>query len=151
MWSLSVSNKYNLERFLKAQEFNYREALLELRRGKKQSHWMWYVFPQALPLCFSATSRFYGISSRGEAEAYLSHPILGLRIRECSSMVSESDADVTEMLGSVDARKLMASMTLFDHFGEGVFGDVLRKHYGGSREETTLAFLSVSDANFGGF
>ena len=133
---LSVSSKYDLERFLEAQEFNYREALLELRRGKKESHWMWYV------LCVSVTSRFYGISSLGEAEAYLSHPVLGSRVRECSMIVAESGADMTEMLGSVDAGKLMASMTLFDHFGDGVFGEVLRRHYGGSREETTLAFLS---------
>ena len=139
---LSVSSKYDLERFLEAQEFNYRAALLELRRGKKESHWMWYVFPQVLPLCVSVTSRFYGISSLGEAEAYLSHPVLGSRVRECSMIVAESGADMTEMLGSVDAGKLMASMTLFDHFGDGVFGEVLRRHYGGSREETTLAFLS---------
>lgn len=151
MLPLNVSKKYDLTRFLEAQDFNYHEALLELVQGKKKSHWMWYIFPQVLPLCISETSRFYGISSREEAESYLSHPILGLRVMECSSIVAESDKSMKEMMGEADALKLFASMTLFDHFGDGVFGEVLRKHYGGLREETTLVFLSRFGANFGFF
>src|SRR3954464_14245191 len=103
----------DLDRFVAAQEGVIDRALAELRRGSKTSHWMWFVFPQIAGLGFSATSRRYAISSLDEAKAYLDHPVLGPRVRECASLVVQAHAPSAERIfGDIDAQKLHSSMTL---------------------------------------
>src|SRR5436305_7659483 len=105
---------FELSRFARAQEDNgtYERALAELRRGRKQSHWMWFVFPQLAGLGRSGTARRYAISSLEEARAYLEHPVLGKRLRECARVVAETVDDPVSVFGPVDAMKLRSSMTL---------------------------------------
>lgn len=105
-----------LQRFLDAQDRQgtYKRALDELRAGAKRSHWMWFVFPQIVGLGHSATARTYAISSLAEARAYLAHPVLGARLRECTSVLLQLQRGTAEtILGHVDAIKLRSSMTLF--------------------------------------
>ena len=104
----------DLSRFLAAQEPQYAQVLDELTRGRKVHHWMWYIFPQLSGLGHSETSRFYGISTLDEAKAYLRHPVLGARLRECTDLVlSVSGRSLVDIFGSVDALKFRSSMTLF--------------------------------------
>src|SRR6186713_1813764 len=112
----AVADSYDLERFVEAQDAHgtYARAVEELRRGRKTSHWMWFVFPQIAGLGFSATSRRYAIASLDEAKAYLTHPMLGPRLRECASLVLQAQAPSAERIfGGIDAQKLHSSMTLF--------------------------------------
>src|SRR5690349_25174925 len=105
----------DLERFVTAQDDGgtYRQVVAELRRGRKTSHWMWFIFPQIAGLGQSQMSRTYAISSLEEARAYLQHPILGPRLAECASAVADSPvASAVDLLGSIDAHKLRSSMTL---------------------------------------
>ena len=107
--------KYNLNRFVEAQEGVYSVALSELREGWKRSHWMWYIFPQLMGLGHSYNSNFYGISGIEEATAYLRHLVLGARLREVSNAILNLPTDnAVEVFGSIDSRKLKSSMTLFD-------------------------------------
>jgi len=137
---------FDLERFVAAQDGGdtYERALGELRAGRKTSHWMWFVFPQIEGLGRSPTARAYAIFSLAEARAYLAHPALGPRLRECADALLglESD-DPVAVMGPVDAVKLRSSMTLFAHAepGEERFPAVLRKFYGGEEDEATLALL----------
>src|SRR4051812_12316203 len=104
-----------LQRFVQAQDADgtYDRAVAELRRGRKVSHWMWFVFPQVAGLGLSAMSRRYAIDSVAEAQAYLRHPVLGRRLRECALILAgHDDASAEQILGEVDARKLQSSMTL---------------------------------------
>jgi len=134
----------DLERFVAAQEGAYSDALAELRRGRKQSHWMWFVFPQIAGLGRSATARFYAIASAAEGRAYLAHPLLGPRLRESAAAILVHRSDGAEaILGPIDAIKLRSSMTLF----EAVAGDpapfaaVLDAFFGGERDPATLSLL----------
>jgi uncharacterized protein (DUF1810 family) len=125
---------YDLDRFVTAQDGVYDHALAELRAGRKSSHWMWFVFPQIAGLGFSATSRHYAISSPDEALAYLAHPVLGPRLRECAAVVAATSGRTAEQIfGGVDAQKLHSSMTLFHRVapGELVFHEVLDKYFDG--------------------
>lgn len=133
----------SIERFIKAQDspFNgYEVALEEIRRGSKQSHWMWYIFPQLRSLGRSETAFYYGISDRCEAEAYLAHPILAQRIRViCEALIEHYDKPIEQIMGSVDALKLRSSMTLFDALiCHDIFERVLDTFYDGKRCQHTL-------------
>jgi uncharacterized protein (DUF1810 family) len=145
---------YRLERFVAAQERGgtYERAVAELRAGAKVSHWMWFVFPQVTGLGLSAMAREFAISSVAEARAYLAHPVLGPRLRECARVVAETEGRTAERIfGPVDAMKLRSSMTLFEaadagktptgEAGQNVFGAVLAKYFGGLPDEATLARL----------
>jgi len=131
---------FNLARFTEAQNGVYEHAVAELRRGRKTSHWMWFVFPQIAGLGQSATSRHYGITSLAEAEAYLAHPMLGPRLRECASvLMSLSNRTADQIFGGIDAMKLRSSMTLFLHAdpGEPLFRQVLDEYFEGAADTAT--------------
>lgn len=134
-----------LERFVAAQDRDgtYARALAELRAGRKHTHWMWFVFPQLAGLGASETSRRYAIASLEEARAYLAHPVLDARLRECAEAVLvHADAGAEAMLGTVDALKLRSSMTLFELAGGGEeFARVLAELYAGERDALTLSAL----------
>jgi len=105
---------FDLDRFVQAQDHAYQGALRELRAGRKTGHWIWYVFPQLAGLGHSEPSRYYAITSLGEATAYLAHPILGPRLRECATTVAASTArSADDVFGWLDAKKVRSSMTLF--------------------------------------
>ncbi len=107
--------KYDLQRFIDAQERDYATALAEIKAGRKQSHWIWYIFPQLKGLGRSYHSNLYGIESRAEAEAYLAHPVLGARLREITdALLSHEDKSAVQIFGWLDAMKVRSSMTLFD-------------------------------------
>ena len=134
----------NLERFVAAQEGVYAQALAELRRGRKESHWMWFVFPQLAGLGRSETARFYAIASAAEARAYLAHPLLGPRLVECAgAMLAHRGRSAEAILGVVDAMKLKSSMTLFEAVATDAepFAAVLDAFFGGERDPATLALL----------
>ncbi len=132
-----------LERFVAAQDRHWPAIRAELAAGRKESHWMWYVFPQLRGLGRSETARFYGIADRAEAEAYLAHPVLGPRLREAAGLLLEAGGDdAAAILGPVDALKLRSSATLFDAVAPGgVFADVLARFFDGERDPLTLARL----------
>ena len=137
-----MDDPYDLQRFVEAQDTHgtYVRAVEELRRGRKSSHWMWFVFPQIAGLGYSATSRRYAISSLGEAEAYLDHPVLGPRLRECAGIVAQTRGrSVVQIFGDVDAQKLHSSMTLFRRASpdEPLFQQVLDQYFGGRADAGT--------------
>lgn len=130
-------------RFLEAQERSYSDALQEIKRGKKETHWMWYIFPQLKDLGQSSTAKFYGIKNREEAEDYLRHPVLNDHLMEISKALLELEScNPQEIMGYPDYKKLQSSMTLFDEVsGEEIFQQVLSKFYGGKKDEETLRLL----------
>jgi uncharacterized protein (DUF1810 family) len=136
-----------LNRFIEAQEQIYTQALTEIKSGKKQSHWMWYIFPQIKGLGHSSTSQFYGINNIVEAKEYLIHPLLGARLREISNVLHESDkSDAFEIFGSPDFMKLKSSMTLFAIATDeenNVFKKVLDKFFNSSYDRRTLELLGI--------
>ncbi|MDM8164758.1 DUF1810 domain-containing protein [Roseovarius sp.] len=133
----------SLERFTEAQERVWPAPLEEIRRGRKDSHWMWFVFPQLKGLGRSATALRYGIADRAEAEAYLAHPVLGPRLVEISrAMLTHDDIAAETILGPVDALKLRSCATLFEAAGGGaVFARILDSFYDGKRCHSTLDLL----------
>ncbi|MDQ1530648.1 MAG: hypothetical protein QOE37_753 [Microbacteriaceae bacterium] len=136
-----MTERFALDRFVTAQGGGvYEAALEELRRGRKTTHWMWYVFPQIAGLGFSPTARHYAISSLDEARAYLAHPVLGPRLREVTEAVASGPAaDARSLLGSVDAQKLRSSMTLFARADpeEPLFRTVLERYFDGEPDPAT--------------
>lgn len=134
----------SLERFVEAQGSVYDVALAELQRGEKRSHWMWFVFPQLAGLGRSATAQRFGIEGGAEARAYLAHPVLGARLRECAHALLDLDShDPVEVLGPVDALKLRSSMTLFAAVSDdSVFRQVLDDYFGGETDALTEELLS---------
>ncbi len=139
----------SLERFLEAQDANgtYERALAELRAGRKQSHWMWFVFPQLVGLGRSETARHFGIADLAEARAYARHPVLGARLIECArALLEQGSDDPVSILGPIDARKLRSSMTLFElaRPDAHVFDAVLDRFHAGIRDEATLDLLGDS-------
>ena len=135
---------FDLRRFLQAQDRDYDTALSEIRSGRKQSHWMWYVFPQFEGLGFSHTSRHYSIKSISEAEAYLAHPILGPRLIECAQAALDVQSrSALEIFGSPDDIKLRSSATLFALVSPpgSVFQQILEKYFQGRRDEATLSLV----------
>jgi uncharacterized protein (DUF1810 family) len=133
----------NLERFVEAQAPAYDQALKELRAGRKQSHWMWFVFPQIAGLGHSPMAQTYAIQSLEEARAYLAHPVLGARLRECCQAVMDVPGkSAHEIFGSPDDLKFRSSMTLFDLASPNeVFRDVLDGYFGGAVDPLTLQRL----------
>ena len=136
---------FDLERFVTAQAGGVHErALEELRNGRKQTHWMWFVFPQVAGLGRSATAQHYALSGLDEARAYLQHPLLGNRLREsATALLALPDTDPAAVLGPVDAVKLRSSMTLFARAApeEETFQRVLDRYFGGSPDEATIRLL----------
>lgn len=134
---------YDLDRFVRAQAADYDRALSELRDGRKRSHWMWYVFPQIEGLGNSPMSHRYSIKSAAEARAYLGHPILGPRLRECAAVVlSIVGRSALEIFGSPDELKLRSCATLFARVSDdGVFEQVLTKYFKGQHDSETLRRL----------
>jgi uncharacterized protein (DUF1810 family) len=144
---VSVSNDpYDLDRFVRAQAADYDQALSELRGGKKRSHWMWYIFPQIEGLGQSLVSQRYSIKSADEAQAYLDHPLLGPRLRECAAVViSIVGRSALEIFGSPDDMKLRSCATLFARVSDdGVFGHLLQKYFDGQPDEETLRRLGAT-------
>jgi uncharacterized protein (DUF1810 family) len=137
----------DLERFVRAQDEGgvYGTALAELRAGRKRSHWMWFVFPQVAGLGRSSTARYFALGSLDEARAYLAHPVLGRRLRECAQALLDLSGPRTAegVLGGIDSLKLCSSMTLFQLAApdEPLFTDVLDRFHGGRRDPATLAML----------
>ena len=134
----------DLGRFVDAQERVYDDALSELRAGRKTSHWMWFVFPQIAGLGRSPTAQRYAIASLGEAEAYVAHPVLGERLRECARVLAELEGRSAEQVfGGLDALKLRSSMTLFSRAApeQPVFGRVLDEFFDGEADEATISRL----------
>ena len=136
---------FDLDRFVTAQADSYPTALRELRRGRKQSHWMWWVFPQLAGLGHSATARSYAIRSADEARAYLAHLLLGARLVEATAAVTAAPGTADAILGLVDALKLRSSMTLFEAVAPdpAPFAAALARFYGDERDEATLRLLSI--------
>jgi len=137
-------DRYALQRFVDAQDRVYDTVLAELRNGAKRSHWIWFVFPQLRGLGRSATAQHYGISSLEEARAYLAHPVLGPRLRDCTRLVAETDGrSVDEIFGWPDNLKVRSSMTLFSHATDdnGDFRAVLDKFYAGEDDPATVELL----------
>jgi len=135
---------FDLERFVAAQQGVYEGALRELRAGRKTGHWIWFIFPQLVGLGRSELSRFYGIESVEEARAYLDHPVLGPRLRECVGAVLATAGETAEgIFGSLDAMKVRSSMTLFHRVApdEPSFKQMLERFYGGVADEATDALL----------
>ncbi|HET6420789.1 MAG TPA: DUF1810 domain-containing protein [Geobacteraceae bacterium] len=142
-----LSDPFDLKRFTAAQERIYSTALAELKRGQKQSHWMWFIFPQIEGLGHSSTSRHYAIKSLEEARAYLAHPVLGQRLRECTEAVMAVEGrSAPAIFGYPDDMKLKSSMTLFafvDEDPNSPFTRVLEKYYRGERDTGTLQILET--------
>ena len=142
---MSGTDPHSLQRFLDAQAGTIESALSELRAGSKQSHWMWFVFPQLAELGHSATAKFYGVRSIAEARAYLRHPVLGCRLRECVRELRPwmTKRSPEQIFGAVDAMKLRSSLTLFEVVEpQGPFAEALLNFFGGQRDERTLALLA---------
>jgi len=135
---------YNLQRFIDAQESVYPLALEEIKNGRKQSHWMWFIFPQIQGLGFSATSKLYAIKDNQEAEAFLKHPLLGSRLITISNeLLKLNSNDAHTIFGSPDDMKLQSSMTLFSSLKNAgpVFDLVLQKFFKGIKDRNTLQRL----------
>ncbi len=135
----------DLGRFVDAQEPVYDDVVEELRRGRKTGHWIWFIFPQVAGLGYSWMSGHYAIASLAEARAYLAHPVLGSRLRECASLVlATTGATAEEILGFIDALKLRSSMTLFHRAApeEPIFAQVLGRFFDGQPDDLTDERLS---------
>lgn len=140
-----MADPYRLARFVDAQAGVYETALAELRRGRKTSHWMWFVFPQIAGLGSSATARTYAIASLDEARAYLAHPILGPRLRTCvDALLRHEVITAHEIFGSPDDLKLRSSLTLFAAAApdEPIFQRALAKYFSGEPDPLTLRLLA---------
>jgi uncharacterized protein (DUF1810 family) len=141
-----MDDSFNLSRFVEAQNRGdcNKRVVEELRRGRKATHWMWFVFPQVAGLGLSAMAREYAIGSLDEARAYLDHPLLGPRLRECAGIVADTEGRTAEQIfGYIDARKLRSSMTLFARAAptEGSFQRVLDRYFEGAPDPTTDRLL----------
>src|SRR5512146_175057 len=133
--------KFDLERFVEAQNPVYAQVCRELRQGCKQGHWMWFIFPQLKGLGHSSMANRFGIAGADEARAYLGHPVLGPRLEECTSLVHGVEGgSVEELFGYPDDLKFRSSMTLFAHVsaGNNVFAEALEKYFAGQPDRLTL-------------
>lgn len=138
---------FNLTRFLSAQQSIYPQVLKELRNGEKTSHWMWLIFPQIEGLGHSATAKYYSIKSIEEAKEYIEHPILGVRLLECSNILLNINSKTADdIFGYPDNLKLKSCMTLFNVIApeQKVFADVLKKYFDEEHDQKTLDILSVN-------
>lgn len=135
---------HNLNRFISAQERDYLIALSEIKNGSKQSHWIWYIFPQIKGLGRSYQSQFYGIANRQEAEVYLAEPTLNARLREITlALLKHTDKSAVQILGHTDALKVKSSMTLFDAVSPNdIYAEVLNIFYKGQRCQRTIEYIT---------
>lgn len=141
-------NATTLTRFLDAQDSIYAQALAELKSGRKQTHWMWYIFPQISGLGCSETAKFYAIRDLQEARDYLSHPILGTRLIEAATaLLAVRGKTANQIMGSPDDMKLRSSMTLFSLLpnADPVFQQILATYFNGSPDQRTLDLIKHSD------
>jgi uncharacterized protein (DUF1810 family) len=139
-----AGDSYDLQRFVDAQDTVYDRVRAELRSGRKQSHWMWFIFPQIAGLGSSAMAQRYAISSLHEAKAYLEHEVLGARLRECTRLVMLAEGkSARAILGTPDDMKFRSCLTLFAHAApeDQVFRDTLAKYFNGEEDPLTLARL----------
>jgi uncharacterized protein (DUF1810 family) len=139
-----VDDPYHLQRFVDAQNSIFDQVCSELRQGQKRGHWIWFIFPQIQGLGHSQMANTYAISSREEAAAYLKHPILGPRLRECTRLVNLIEGrSVEQIFGYPDDLKFRSSMTLFAQVTaeNGVFTDALKKYFGGEGDPLTIERL----------
>jgi uncharacterized protein (DUF1810 family) len=144
MIEMAADDRFQLQRFVDAQEPVYETVLVELRAGRKRGHWMWFIFPQIVGLGRSAIAQRFALASLEEASAYLAHPVLGRRLRECAMLVAGiSGRSITEIFGNPDDMKFRSSMTLFARAGpdEPIFATCLRQYFGGEPDPQTLANL----------
>lgn len=136
-----MNDPYNLQRFVDAQKAMFEQTRAELSRGKKTSHWMWFIFPQIRGLGASETAQFFAISSLAEAAAYLEHPVLGPRLRECARLVTAIEGkSIEHVFGYPDNLKFKSSMTLFARATpeNGIFLEALKIYFGGEFDRQTL-------------
>jgi uncharacterized protein (DUF1810 family) len=141
-------DRYNLKRFLSAQEGVYERALAELKRGQKRTHWMWYIFPQLEGLGYSPAAKQYSIKSIEEALQYLNHPVLGKRLLECTeAVIALKGGSLSEIFGYPDDLKFKSSMTLFEKIaGSGsAFSRALDRYCHGERDAATLGLIESAD------
>ena len=135
----------DLIRYIKAQENSFKDALYEIKSGRKRSHWMWYIFPQFEGLGFSETSKYYSIKDLDEAKRYLNHPILGNRLKLITKeLLSLNENNANKVFGSPDDLKLKSSMTLFsaiENSEENIFKMVLDKYFNGQSDNKTLTLI----------
>jgi uncharacterized protein (DUF1810 family) len=144
---VAVDDRYDLNRFVQAQQDEYERALSEIRSGRKVSHWMWYIFPQLDGLAFSPMSKHFAIKSVDEARAYLDHPVLGQRLLECAQAALEVEGrSARDIFGSPDDLKLRSCATLFASIlpPESVFDRLVAKYYVGERDAKTLELLEAA-------
>jgi uncharacterized protein (DUF1810 family) len=140
----SATDPHHLQRFVDAQSSEYEQVCAELRGGHKRTHWIWFIFPQLKGLGRSETASYYGIASRQEAEAYLAHPLLGPRLRECTRLVNMVEGrSVDQIFGYPDNLKFRSSMTLFASTGSDnqIFKDALQKYFAGQPDQRTIELL----------
>jgi uncharacterized protein (DUF1810 family) len=144
---MTADDRFDLERFVTAQEPVFETVLAELRAGRKRSHWMWYIFPQLAGLGRSSTARFYGISSVDEARSYLAHPVLGPRLDLCTRIVLASESpSLHAIFGSPDDLKFRSCMTLFSLAADDLdnpFRQALDRWCSGQPDEQTLALIGI--------
>ncbi len=139
-----MDDRFRLQRFVDAQQPVYTAVLAELRAGRKRSHWMWFIFPQVSGLGHSVTSQTFAVSSLAEAAAYVAHPTLGPRLRECAALVASIEGrSIDEIFAYPDDRKFHSSMTLFARAAprEPIFAACLQKYFGGQPDPQTQARL----------
>jgi uncharacterized protein (DUF1810 family) len=139
-----VDDRFDLGRFLDAQEACFAQVLRELTAGEKRSHWMWFIFPQLRGLGSSPSAQHYGLASVAEARAYLDHPVLGARLRECTRrLLLLEGRSAAEIFGYPDELKLRSCLTLFERAAtqEQLFSEALSKYYGGKPDPRTLELL----------
>lgn len=148
---MAEDDPFDLARFIDAQAINYRTALSELKRGRKETHWMWYVLPQLRGLGRSDYAHLYGLTGLDEARAYIAHPVLGPRLLDCARAILSHDTLTAEqIMGRVDGQKLQSTATLFaraDRRGEvgTAMRDILARHYDGQDCPRSLSILGVED------
>ena len=142
-----MSDPYQLQRFVDAQDGVYANVRAELAAGRKRSHWMWFIFPQVAGLGFSAMAQRFAIGSRAEALAFLAHDILGLRLVECTGLVMNvTGKTIHDILGSPDDLKFHSSMTLFAAVSDNpLFAGALAQYFAGAKDQATLDSLSQFD------
>jgi len=139
-----MTENYNLDRFIQAQQRDYATALAEIKQGRKRSHWMWYIFPQLAGLGYSETSRFYALKNAEEAQAYLNHLVLGKRLIEiCTALLKLPTNSATQIFGTPDDLKLRSCVTLFAALPDAyaVFQQVLDKFFDGEGDKQTLRLM----------
>lgn len=140
---IDTQNSRDLNRFVEAQRTFYDDVIAELNSGKKQSCWMWFIFPQVAGLGLSSTSQYYAIRDISEATLYMQHPVLGYRLRQCAEIVLATSGLTAVQIFGKDAQKLKSNMTLFEAVSsdDAVFGAVLQKYFDGQRDDLTLELL----------